>query len=191
MGINVRTVQGGVAACAPAGALAEEGAVVNETDVELAGSEGGRSLDLGVATQAQIGVRINQQFGIHRAMRLVARGASFPQSGMFEHHGTSLRPVALGTSFVQSSHGEPAFGFMDIAAVRIVALDAVHPPFLHRMMPGQAELRMHIQMTTKTTGRIFARVRDEYAPSSARFDVFAARAMAGLASGATSEFSML
>jgi len=53
-----------------------------------------RTSGLHVAFQAQIGVPFGEEFGIHRAMRIVAGNATFPERLMLERVGALLGAMA-------------------------------------------------------------------------------------------------
>jgi hypothetical protein len=106
-------------------------------------------------------------------MRLVARRAAFAQSFVLKDETAGLLAMATRALFVQSRHGQAARRFHDIAAMRIVALHAVHLPFANGMMLGQVEVSVNFEMTCEARLRIPARVDDEFA-SATRGDVFAA-----------------
>ena len=72
--------------------------MVHIADVKTSGP--GRSLPLGVAPEAQIGIAHGQHFGIDGAVWIVATGATFTHSRMFEYDGLGLRPMALGATLV-------------------------------------------------------------------------------------------
>ena len=165
--------------------------MIDYTDIKVARAHGCRALDLSVTTQAQIRIGIDEQLGIDRTVGLVTRGAALPQSGMFENERMRLFPVTLGASFVQARHGQAALGLSNIAAVRIVTLNAVHPVLRHRMVPRQTELGVNIQVASKTTCRVLAWIGDKNAPSAASLHMFAARPVAGFATGPTCKFGVL
>lgn len=62
----------------------------------------------------------------------------------------------------------------NVSAMRIVALHAIHSLFKNRMVIGQFELRVSVEMTIETSSRLPARVDDELSASAARLDVQAA-----------------
>jgi hypothetical protein len=62
--MNVGTVNGGMASCAPTGPLAKEGGVVDSSDVNLAGGNARAGLILGVAFEAKIRVGFEEEFPI-------------------------------------------------------------------------------------------------------------------------------
>ena len=99
---------------------------------------------------------------------------------MFKHHGPGLLAVALGATFVLAGHGQATLGFEDVAAVRIVALHAIHPSFDNRMMLRQMKLAFNVQVTLETGSRILPGIDDE-SGLAAGLDVFAAGAVAGFA----------
>src|SRR5689334_3329783 len=102
--------------------------------------------------------------------------------------GERARLLAMtpGTSLVYARHRKSASGFENVPAVRVVALDAIHPLFQNRMMLRQFELSMRREMALEARGRIPARIDDELPRAAAR-DVLAARPMTSLAATLTSQ----
>ena len=89
-----------------------------------------------MAFQAEIGVTFRQEFGVDRAMGAMTYRAALAQGLMLENKGPRLIAMTLGTTFIDAGHCQTAARFVDIAAVRIVALHAIHAAFDHRMMMG-------------------------------------------------------
>ena len=75
-------------------------------------------------------------------MRRVADGASLAQRLVFEHKRARLLPMTLCARLVEPRHRQATRRFHDVAAVRVVALHAIHPPFNHRVMLREAEFRV-------------------------------------------------
>src|SRR5271169_5060277 len=100
---------------------------------------------------------------------------------MLEDDGPGLLPVALSTGFIQTRHRQPAGWFMDIAAMRVVALRAVHLPLQHRMVLWKSKLPLLLAMALETSCGVFAGIEDELAPAAAARDVQACRTVARLA----------
>ena len=134
-----------------------------------------------MALQAKIVVPLDQHLVIDRAVRTVAHRAAFPERFVLEDERLGLFAMTLGARFVEARHRQPAGGFQHVMSVRIVALRAIHLPFDYRMMLGQVELRVGLQMTLKTRRRVLAGVDDKFAATASGFDVLAARAVAGFA----------
>jgi hypothetical protein len=136
-----------------------------------------------MAAEAEVRIANGQQLGVDRPMRVVAAGAAFAQCGMFEYKRPRLLPMTLGAGFVPSRHGKPPGRLHDIEAVGVVALGAIHFAFSDRMMLGQVEFGVDVQMALKAGLRILARVDDKFfASSSADCHVFTGRAVARFAS---------
>ncbi len=151
-------------------------------DEDLArGGRGAR--DLGVTTEAKIGIALFEQFSIQRTMRVVADGAAFAQGLVFENHGPGLFAVTLRAAFIPPGHGQSALGFEDVFPVRIVAWHATHPSFEQRMMLRQMKLAFHVEVALKTRGRVPARIDNEFG-APACLDVLAAGAVTGFAARA-------
>src|SRR5437899_1020669 len=116
-------------------------------------------------------------------MRVVADGAAFAEGFVLEYERPGLFAVALRAAFVAPGHGQAARGFENVASVRIMALNTVHPAFDHRMMLRQAELGMGFYMALEAWTGILARIHDELAAPAAGRDMLAARSMTGFAPG--------
>lgn len=135
------------------------------------------SLNLGMAAQAQVIVRLHKHLLVDRAMRLMARGAAFAQGFMFEHKTSRLFPMAFRALLIETRHRQAAPGLHDVASVRIVALHAVHLPFAHGMMLRKIKLRVNIEMAGEARLRIAARVHDKFTAPAAHGNVLAPRAV--------------
>lgn len=136
-----------------------------------------------MTTEAEVGVVLRQHFPVDGTVRVVTGGTTFAQRGVLERHRTGLLAMALGAAFIQPRHRQPARRFEDVAAVRIVALDAIHAALDYWMMVRQLEFNLRFQVTPETGDRFFARIDDEFSAATADFDVPAARAVTGLAAG--------
>jgi hypothetical protein len=176
---DIGSVDRGVAPSRPAGPAANEPSMIDLSDDHASRAE----LDLGMAFQAEIVVWFMEHLAVNGAMGLMADGAAFPERLVFEGKGPRLFAMALRAAVIQAGHGQPAGGSMNVRAVRVVALDAIHLALDHRMVMRQAELRVGVEMALETGGRIPARVDDKLAASAARGDVPAAGPVARLASG--------
>jgi hypothetical protein len=135
---------------------------------------GARLRSLRVAFQAQVIVPLDQHFGVNRTVRVMANDAALPQRLMFIDERLGLLAMTRSARLVEPRHGQAAPWFADVQTVRIVALDAIHFVFEHRMMLGQIELGVRLQMTIKTRRRIFAGIHDVFAASPTGGDVQAA-----------------
>jgi hypothetical protein len=136
-----------------------------------------------MAAEAKIGITGDEHFQVDRAMRTVAGGATLTQRVVLEDKWPGLVSMAWGATLIAPRHGQPAGGFHDVRAVRVVALDAVHAAFPDRVVLGEVELSLHVQVALKTSGRILAGIDDESlaAAQAGRGDVFAGGAVAGFA----------
>ena len=139
-----------------------------------------RALVLRVAAHAKIGVVINEHFLVDGAVRVVADGATFVHRFVFEDEGPRLVLMALRAALVLPGHRQTPHEFEDITAMRIVAVHAIHVTFNDRMVLGQVEFTLHIEMALKTGVGFFAGIDDELG-FAAGADMFAAGAMAGFA----------
>jgi hypothetical protein len=110
-------------------------------------------------------------------MRVVTDGASFAQCLVFENNGPGLLAMTLRAAFIPSGHRQSALRLEYVPTVRIVALNAAHPSFDHKVMLRQMKLAFDVEMALKTSGRILAWIDDEFGPAPC-LDVFAARPVA-------------
>jgi len=95
-------------------------------------------------------------------MRVMAGGTALTHRLVFKNHWTGLFPMTLRATFIEACHGEATFGLHDIAAMWVVALDAIHPALYHGMVLGQAEFRVGFQMTLKARSGVFAGIEDQF-----------------------------
>ena len=151
--------------------------MVNIADIHLSPSHG-RALDLRMTFEAQIEITLDEELGVDAAVRAVADRAALPQRRMLKDEGPGLFPVALSAGFAQPRHGQPAGRFVDVAAVRVMALHAVHLFLRHRVVLGEQELRLFLAMTLETSRRVLAGIDDEFASPAAAGDMQAGRPMA-------------
>ena len=165
----------------PAIAHSDVGAVVDVADINLT-ADNALPRQLSVAPEAKIGVRLNQQLGIDRAVRAVANRATFAECRVLEHKWFRLFPVTLGAVLVDSSHRQSTGGFHNIHPVRIVTLDTIHLLLEHRMMLGQMKLHLRRAVAFETRGGILTGIKDEL-PRTASRNMETARAMTGFATG--------
>jgi hypothetical protein len=136
---------------------------------------------LGVAAEAKVRIGIHQQLAAYRAVGCMANRASFAHRLMFEGDGSRLFAMALGAGFIQPRHGQATAALVNVTAVRVMTLDAVHAALDNRMMLRQIELSVSIQMAPEARRRVLARIDDELAFSASRRNVEAARTMARFA----------
>jgi hypothetical protein len=139
-------------------------------------------LDLGVALEAKIRIALHQQLAIDRTVGSVANGATLAESFVLENEWARLLAMTVTAVFVQSRHRQASRRFEDVRAVRIVALNAIHATFDNRMMLRQIEFSARLQMAFEADARILPGINNEFSSPSAAFNVFAARAVARLAS---------
>jgi len=180
-GFDIGSVDGGVTTGGPAGSLIDEAVVGGGANEELAGRNAG-ALDLSVATEAEVIIALDEQFGADGAVRLVASDAAFPHGFVFEHFEGALFAVALDTGFILSGHGEAAGRFHDIAAVRIVTLNAVHLAFHDGVPVGEVKLAVHFEVALEAALRVPAGVENELTFGGG-LGMFAAGAVARFAPG--------
>jgi hypothetical protein len=170
-----------VAAGGPASAHLQEAAVIDVADVDLPWRHAGTG-HLRMAAQANVWITLREHFTVHRTVRVVAGHTTFAHRRMLKDDRACLFPMTLRAAFIEAGHGKSARRFEDVAAVGIVALDAIHPAFKNRMMVRQLEIALDCQMALQAGRRILAGVDDEL-ESAARFNVFAAGSVTRFTSG--------
>jgi hypothetical protein len=138
-----------------------------------------RTLPLCVAFQAKVIVAFNEQFGVDGAVGIVTNGAAFAESFVFKNVGAGLLAMTLSAGFIEATHGEAARGFLDIAAVRIVTLDAIHFAFDDRVMLRESEFCVRLEMTIETPGGVVTRIDDKLSAATTSGDVLTAGTMTG------------
>jgi hypothetical protein len=126
-----------------------------------------RARRLGVAPEAQVRIALGEQFGVDAAVRIMASRAAFAQRWMLKDEGPGLFAVALGAGFIQARHRQATGRFEDVAAMGIVALDAVHLLLQNRVVLGELEFRLFLAMALEAGGRVFPGVADKLAPPAA------------------------
>jgi len=174
----------------PTGAVTKQSAVVDIANVKP--GCGRRSLRLRVALEAQVGIALDEHFGINRTVRVVANGATFAERGVFKNEGAGLFAMTLSAGFVLTRHGEPARGLHDVHAVRIVALDAIHFTLNDGMMLWQMKFSLSLLMALKTRFGVLAGIDDEFfeAAASGHGDMLAAWSMAGFTAARAGHFGV-
>ena len=138
---------------------------------------------LRVTFQAEVGVAFDEHFRINRTVRRMTNGAAFAKRVMFEHNGLRLLAMALRAILVQPGHRQSAARFHDVAAVRVVALDTVHPAFQDGMMLRKVEFSVNFKVALKTRRRVFAGIDNELAASAPDAHMFTPRPVARFAAG--------
>ena len=135
------------------------------------------ALLLRVTLEAEIIVAFDEHLGIHRAVRIVTNRAAFPQRLMLEHKRFRLLAMTLRAGLIQPRHAESARGLANVAAMGIVALDAIHLSFNDGVMLRQVEFSVLFGVAIETRGRILARIENKFPAPAAELDVFAAGAV--------------
>ncbi len=182
--MEVGAVDGGVASGGPAGAHGEESLVIDLADPDFAGG----GLHLGVAFEAEVGIALGEHLAVDGAVGCVAGDAALAIGLVLEDKGTRLFPVALRALLIESGHPQAAGSLEDLAAVRVMALDAVHLAFHDGVMLWQTKLHVDILVAGEAGLRVLARIEDQIRSIARGFDVAAAGAVAALATGAAGKF---
>jgi hypothetical protein len=138
-----------------------------------------------MTTQTKIGIRLDQQLAIDRAVRIVTGHAAFAHRFVLENKRARLLAMTLRAAFVLSRHRQTTSGFENVRAVRVMALHAIHFVFENGMMMRQLKFRVRFEMAFETRAGIFMRIDDEL--SSGRSDMFAAGAVARFATGSAGQ----
>src|SRR4051812_39485710 len=115
----------------------------------------------------------------------MANDTAFAQSLMLVNKRLGLLAMTRGARLVQASHRHASGRLADVLAVRVVALNAIHFSFQHRVMLGKIELGVGLQMAGETGCRIAARVDDEFPTSAPCGNMFAAGSVAGFTTAQT------
>jgi hypothetical protein len=170
-----------VAAGGPASAHLQVTGVIDDADVDLPLRHAGAG-HLRMTAQAKVWIILREHFTVHRTVRVVAGRTTFPHRWMLKHDRACLFPMTLRATFIPPGHGQSARRFENVAAVGIVALDAIHPAFQHRMMVRRLKFAPGFQMALQAGRRILARIDDEF-ESAAGFNVFAAGSVTRFTSG--------
>lgn len=146
---------------------------------------------LRVAFETKIVVPLDEHLVRDGAVRLMTNGAAFTQSFVFVDDQARLLAMALRAGLIQAreTSRSPSLksGAMrrleNVGSVRIVALNAIHPLFQHRMVVRQSELGVHMDMTSETGLWFPARVDNKFAASAPGLHVQAAWSVARFATG--------
>ena len=112
-------------------------------------------------------------------MRAVAGRATFAQRLVFVDMHLTLLAMAGDTGLILTRHRQSAGGFHEVQSMGIVALHTVHLTLRHRMMIGEIELRLGLEMALVAGLGIVSGVSDKLTATSAAFDVEASGAVAG------------
>jgi hypothetical protein len=171
-----------VAPGGPAGPHAQVSGMVLVANIDVPSCDR-RALRLRVAAEAKVDVALDEQFGINRAVRRVAYGATFPQGRMLENKWPGLLPMTGGTGIVIARHGEPSGRFENVGPVGVMALGAIDMVFEQGMVLGQMKLGLDWPMAFETGAGIFAGVDNESAAAAATGDVQTSGSVAGFATG--------
>ena len=134
----------------PTSALPQKRGVVDFANENASTTTGDVSLRM--TSEAKVGITLCEHRPIHGSMRLVTDNATFAHRLVFESKRARLFAVTGGAGFIHARHRQPALGFESVAAVRIMALHAVHPVFQNGVMLRQLEFRMRRKMAFEAGG---------------------------------------
>jgi hypothetical protein len=145
---------------------------------------------LRVAFETKVIVPLHQHLVRNRPVRLVTDRATFAQRFVMENHRARLFAMTLRATFIQRrettlrTHPQRCAVrcFVNVAPVRIVALDTIHSAFKNRVVLRQFELRVDVQMTIEARLRVASGIDDQSSPASG-LQVQAPRPVTGLAPG--------
>jgi hypothetical protein len=158
----------------PARPAANEGPVIDLADEQLAAI-----LNLRVTAQTEIGVGLHQHLAMRRSVRLMAGDAPVSQRLVFKDKTPRLLPVTGRALLVEPGHGQPAGWLHYVRPMRIVTLNTRHSPLDDRMMLGQVEIGVDVDVAVETG--LWTSARIENGPLPAQRNVPAARAVTRLA----------
>jgi hypothetical protein len=144
--------------------------MVSLPDIDLSGRHTW-ALYLRVTSKAEVHIPLDQKLGVDAPVWAVTDGAALPQRPMLKDNGPGLLPMALCTGFIQTRHRQPAGWFTNVAAMRVVAVHAVHFPLQHWVVLRKLKFSLFLAMALETSRRVFARIDDELAPAAATRDV--------------------
>jgi len=111
----------------------------------------------------------------------MASGAAVLHRLMHEDEIADRLAMAAGALLIPAGQSQAARLLEDFAAVRVVAIDAIHLAFQHRMTPGEAEFRVLILVAVEARPRVASGVVNEDPFAAAGLDVLAPGAVAGFA----------
>lgn len=180
-------MNGGVTTCAPTRTATQEGRVRNIANKNISAHR----VHLRVTFETKIIVALDEHFVRDGPVRLMTNSAAFTQRFVFVDDQARLFAMALCARFIQAREPgcSPSLksGAMrcleNVCSVRIVALDAIHSIFQHRMMVRQSELGVHMDMTSETGLRFPAGIDNKFAAPAPGLHVQAAWSVARFATG--------
>jgi hypothetical protein len=137
-------MDGFMAASRPAGTLLHAESVIGSSD------EQGAAPDLlEVAPKAKVRVSDGEQFVIDGPVGLVAHGASFARSFVFEDVRPPLGFMAARAVIIHPGQGGSSMA-IDRALVWGVAFRTAHSALRHRMVTREIKLPPHVDVTSET-----------------------------------------
>ena len=106
-GIDVRAVNGTVAASRPARSLSQQCGVRDFANVNFT-ARNARTLHLRVAFQTKVGIAFNEHFAVDRTVRIMTNDAAFTHGFMFKNKWPDLFAMTLRAILVLTRHGQSA-----------------------------------------------------------------------------------
>jgi len=113
-------------------------------------------------------------------MLVMTSDAAFSHGLVFEDKRARMLQVALRALLIPASHRETGRRFEDFHPVRVMTIDAIHLPFNDRVVMGEPELSLLVDMTIQTGLRITPWIVNFTPDLPATGDMRAARSMARL-----------
>lgn len=134
--------------------------VIRVANVNVACGNAG-SLGLRMATEAKVWVIGHEQLFVDGTMRVMAGRAALAHGLVLKDKGPRLRLVTLRATLILPRHGQATGRLEDVAAVRIVAIHAIHETFDDRMMLGEIEFGLHVEVALEAGRGVFPGIDDE------------------------------
>ena len=141
----------------------------------------GFELHLRVASQAEVRVTLGEEFFVDRAVWLMAGGAAVLHRFVGEDEMTRLVAMTGDALLILAGQGNSVGLLENLAAVRIVAIDAVHLPLQHGVMLRQPEIAVLARMAIQAGLRVFAGIENQGRSGFRCLNVEASGAVTGFA----------
>lgn len=131
-----------------------------------------------MAAKTKIVIGLLEHLWVGGAMHVVADDAAFTQGLVLKDKRLGLLLVAFGTGLIPTRHRQTARRLANLFAMGIMAIDAVHLAFGHRMAMWKLESCSDAAMALKAGLRLFPGIDNGLFPIPAGIDVLAAGAVA-------------